>query len=375
MSGERQQRARSVRSQLGTFFENATVPVIVVEPDGSLVTANEAALGQYGWSLDELASMHIRDFIADPRPELQQDLDRATRGDPSPLDRRRHRRKDGSVAWVLPRAGPVRVGDDTFIVSVLQDVTALVDAENETQQARHHLVTTDRLATLGRMAAGVAHEVNNPAAFVTLALPMARERLAQGRLPEAVTLIDEATSAIQQINEVMRELGGVARDVPPALVDLSSVVNGAIRIASVETESRARMVRSYEDGVVAEVRGPRIAQVVLNLVLNAAQAIPRGNPERHRIEVSIRSSRCSAFVEVSDTGPGISREVADHLFRPFFTTRAGTGGTGLGLWLSRAIVEEEGGTLTWRNRPEGGASFVIELPLSARRSLSEAAAS
>ncbi len=245
---------------------------------------------------------------------------------------------------------------------------------SEERALRTRLATTDRLATLGRIAAGVAHEVNNPAAFVTLALPIVRERIAQGRLPEAMALIDEATSAMGQINEVMRELGGVARECPRALVELSSVVNSAIRIASHEAEARARVVRSFDDGVIAEVRGPRIAQVLINLVLNAAQAIPSGAPDRHRIEVSIRGTRRGALIEVSDTGPGIAPDVAAHLFQPFFTTRAAAGGSGLGLWLSRAIVEEEGGTLAFRNRPEGGAVFTVELPRSQVRGPRSAAA-
>jgi PAS domain S-box-containing protein len=484
MLGERLERARQVRSELGAFFENARVPVIVVEPDGQFVTANGAALAQYGWSLDELVYMRIHDLMATPRPELPRDLERASREELAPLERRLHRRKDGSVVWVVPRAGPLQVQGKTLIVSVLQDVSALVEAEHETNQARDRgdvvwdaavehfgrsfalldaecrivksnrtlaswlstdegqlvgkrcrevfptpctkarcphtvalaenrrvveefmsiggrplrlevwpappndagiatihvaqdlseehalrsrLATTDRLATLGRIAAGVAHEVNNPAAFVTLALPMVRERLTQGRLPEAMTLLEEATAAMGQINEVMRELGGVVRESPRTLVELANVVNGAIRIASIEAEARARIVRSFEDGVIAEVRGPRIAQVVINLVLNAAQAIPSGHPDRHRIEVSIRSGRKGAVIEVSDTGAGIPDDVGDRLFQPFFTTRAVVGGTGLGLWLSRAIVEEEGGSLSWRNRPEGGAVFTVELPISHAR--------
>ena len=127
MVGEKLARARRVRSELGTFFEHARVPVIVVQPDGQFVTANDAAVAQYGWSLEELAYMRIHDLMAEPRPELGSDLERASRGDYAPLDRRLHRRKDGSVAWVVPRAGPVRVQGETLIVSVLQDVSALVD--------------------------------------------------------------------------------------------------------------------------------------------------------------------------------------------------------------------------------------------------------
>ncbi len=484
MQGERLERAREVRSELGAFFECARVPIIVVESDGSFVTANDSALAQYGWSLEELVGMRIHDLMATPRLELDRDLQRASVGDYKPLDRRLHRRKDGSVVWVVPRANPVEVQGKTLIVSVLQDVSALVDAEHQTQKAQHrsdvvwdaavehfgrsfalldgdcrivksnrtlenwlavdegHLIgkrcrdvfvtacsqvhcphsvalaekrrvveefvsrggrplrlevwpappndagiatihvaqdlseeralrtrlaTTDRLATLGRIAAGVAHEVNNPAAFVTLALPMVRERISQGRLAEAMTLLDEAAAAMGQINEVMRELGGVARECPRALVELANVANSAIRIAAHEAEGRAQIVRRFEDGLIAEVRGPRIAQVLINLVLNAAQAIPAGHPERHRIEIHLRTSRRGAVIEVCDDGPGIRAEVGDRLFQPFFTTRAAAGGTGLGLWLSRAIVEEEGGTLSWRNRAEGGAAFTVELPVSHAR--------
>ncbi|MGH7294749.1 MAG: PAS domain-containing protein, partial [Polyangiaceae bacterium] len=129
MVGGSLERAARVKAALGSFFVNARVPVIVVEPSGQLVSANDAALAQYGYSLGEMAAMHIRDFMAGPRPELPADLAHATRGDPGPLDRRPHRRKDGSVLWVVPVAGPQIIEGATLIVSTLQDVTAVVTAE------------------------------------------------------------------------------------------------------------------------------------------------------------------------------------------------------------------------------------------------------
>ena len=127
---------------------------------------------------------------------------------------------------------------------------------------------------------------------------------------------------------------------------------------------------------MADVRGPRLAQVVLNLVFNALQAIPPGDACDHRVEVRVRSAGDRALVEVSDTGPGVPAHVAERVFEPFFTTRAPAGGTGLGLWLSRSIVQEEGGTLSWRNRPEGGAIFTVDLPLlAALRSITRRAPS
>jgi PAS domain S-box-containing protein len=484
MSGEGVARALEVRRALGMFLEQARAPVIVVDPSGHLVSANDAALAQYGYGLDEIVHMRIHDLMALPRPELPLDLQRAYDGDAASLGRRAHRRKDGSIVWVVPVAGPVNVLGERLIVSVLQDVSALVSAEEkahleqsrlelvwetsverfggsfalldserrivrvnrlllqwlrktedqavgrrcdelfirlcaqqpcphvlalaerrrvvrevdtfqdrllrvevapappndtgialvhvaydltEQRETRSRLVAADRLVSLGRVAAGVAHEVNNPAAFLTLALPIVRERVAQGRYAEASTLVDESIAATMQITEVMRELGGLSRDRPRAVVDLGALANGAIRIASYEAQTRARVERLFEEGVLAEIRGARIVQVLLNLILNAAQALPDGEPERHRIEVVVRRSGDRALLEVSDTGPGVPEGIGDRIFEPFFTTRAARGGTGLGLWLSRTIVEEEGGTLTWRNRPEGGAVFTVSLPLARER--------
>ena len=480
MSGDRVARAVGVRRALGPFFERALVPVIVVERGGRLASANDAALTQYGYALDELVQLGIDDLIAVPHLELPADLEHAYRGDHEPLARRPHRRKDGSLLWVVPVAAPQSILGETLIVSALQDVTALVSAEeraafersrgevlwegaverlgsalalfdserrivrmnrtfvqwlkltdeeiagkrcdelflrmcatqpcphavaaaeqrrvvvefdssrgrplrvevfpapaNETGVATVHLahdlseeramrsrlVAADRLASLGRVAAGVAHEVNNPAAFVTLALPLARDRIGQGRPAEAVAFIDEAITATAQITEVMRDLGGVVRERPRAVVDLAALVESTLRIASYEAATRARVEHVLEAGVTAEVRATRIAQVLLNLVLNAAQAIPEGDAEHHRIEVRTRRAGDQATIEVSDTGPGVPESIAARIFEPFFTTRSGLGGTGLGLWLSRTIVEEEGGTLTHRNGTEGGAVFTVSLPL------------
>jgi PAS domain S-box-containing protein len=351
-------RARDIAHALGAFFERTRVPVIAVRRSGEIVAANDSTIEQYGYSLEELVEMRIHDFQATERP-IENDLARAMRGDIKPLDRRAHKRKDGSIAWVVPTAGPIEVDGESLIVSALKDVTALVDAEAQ-------LVSVDRLATIGRLCAGVAHEVNNPAGFVTLALQLLRDQLAKPEKPraESLTLLDEAFEAMTQINQIMREITGFSRDRARAVTDLTTVANSAIRLALHETRDRARIERVFEDDVTAIVRGSRVAQVVLNLIVNAAQAIKPGDSETNRIEVRAFKDGERACLTVADTGSGVPLALRDRIFEPFFTTRQDSGGTGLGLWLARTIIEEEGGSLSYDAPASGGARFTIGLPLA-----------
>ena len=234
---------------------------------------------------------------------------------------------------------------------------------SEERAIRSQLVSNERLAAIGRLAAGVAHEINNPAAFVTVNLGVMRDRFVAGtaRAPEVLPMIEDSLTGMDRIREMVRDLKGLARDRSIDVVDLGAVAQSALRMAAHETRGRGKIERVAGDGAVARVRGARISQVVLNLVLNAAQALPPGRAE-NRIVIRTRRDGERAHLEVADNGPGIAPAIAPQIFEPFFTTREGTGGTGLGLWLARSIVEEEEGTLTFHDEPGGGACFLIDLP-------------
>jgi PAS domain S-box-containing protein len=361
---EKVERAAHVARELGALFEKTRAPVLVVERSGEFVAANAAMLATYGFTLDELLEMRVQDIQAHGR-DIDDDLGRAFRDEKLELERRPHRTKDGRILWVVPTAGPIEVCGSVLIVSVLKDVTAMVTAEERAELAWRNLVASDRLATIGRLAAGVAHDVNNPAGFVTLALQLMKDQLANGkaRMPEILAMLDEAIGAMLQINQIMRDLTGFSRERARSPTELSQVVNSALRLASHETQDRATVERVFEEGVQANVRGARIAQVVLNLVVNAAQAIAPGGAKENRIEVRVFEDGEKACIDVTDSGPGVPAGIGERIFDPFFTTRESSGGTGLGLWLSRSIIEEEGGTLAYRNVPGGGACFSIRLPV------------
>jgi PAS domain S-box-containing protein len=285
-----------------------------------------------------------------------------------------HRRaladKQRSVQEIVGRHSgrPLRVEvipaqNDETNVALIQVVHDL----SEERAIRSELVASDRLASIGRLAAGVAHEINNPAAFVTVNLGVLRDRFQTGtaRARDVLAMLDESLNGMNRIRDIVGDLKGLARDRSVEDVDLGAIAQSAVRMAAHETRGRAHVERVSEPGAVARVRGARVSQVVLNLVLNAAQALPPGRRE-NRIEVRTLRAGDRAHVEVADNGPGIDARIAGRIFEPFFTTREKSGGTGLGLWLARSIVEEEGGTLTFRPERGGGTRFIVDLPAADR---------
>jgi C4-dicarboxylate-specific signal transduction histidine kinase len=236
--------------------------------------------------------------------------------------------------------------------------------QTEERAFRSELVRADRLAPIGRLAAGVAHEVNNPAALVTVNLGVLRDRFAAGtaRTADVLAMLDESIEGMGRIHDMVRDLKGFARERSKERVDLAELSARAVRMAAHATRGHAKVEKSLERDVWATVRGARIAQVVLNLLINAAQAIPSGRQSENRIGIRTFKERGLACIEVSDTGPGVPPELAPHIFEPFFTTRENAGGTGLGLWLARAIVEEEGGNIVLCEGGARGAKFLVSLP-------------
>ncbi|MBX7190927.1 MAG: response regulator [Sandaracinaceae bacterium] len=253
------------------------------------------------------------------------------------------------------------------------------------QELRRRAAHAERLVMLGQMAAGVAHEINNPAAFVVLNLKeleeMVRRLEAKLAEPEGVdravltqelsdarAMLADGVMGIQRIASIVRELHTFARhnDAPAEVVLMSSVVDDATRIVAREIAYRARLVVDADP--TARVRGDRtqLCQILTNLLLNAAQAIPEGDPNGHRIEVVVRGGADEVVTSVHDTGVGIPEDVRAHLFEPFYTTKASSRGTGLGLTISNEIARQHRGSLRCADSKAGeGTTFEVRLPAAA----------
>jgi two-component system, NtrC family, sensor kinase len=269
-------------------------------------------------------------------------------------------------------------------------------ANAQIERSQEKLLQSDKLASIGQLAAGVAHEINNPIGYVqsnlgslkvyTEALGTmlaayakamqspdpAAERDALDELHERLDLafvlqdlpqlLAESREGIERVSKIVQDLKDFSRpgrDETWTLVDLHRCIETTLNIVSNEIKYKADVVRHYGQLPPVPCLPSEINQVLMNLLLNAAQAIR----ERGTITIETEADDDEARVRICDTGHGIPDDVVEHLFEPFFTTKPPGQGTGLGLPISHGIIARHHGRIDVANRAEGGACFTIALPL------------
>jgi PAS domain S-box-containing protein len=276
-------------------------------------------------------------------------------------------RPDGSQVWYSTRLGPVKEnGKVTGAVLVSRDVS-------DKKQTEMHLMLSDRMASVGTLAAGVAHEINNPLASVIANLDMALQDIVAlaetAKLPPDLSEeLKDARVAADRVREIVRDLkifsrGEEDRHGP---VDVEHVLESTLRMAWNELRHRAKLVKNYAKVPNVDAHESRLGQVFLNLIINAAHAIPAGNYEANeiRISTSIDPGGTRVVVDIADTGTGIPLDVRPRLFTPFFSTKPVGVGTGLGLAISHRIITQFGGTITYDTEVGKGTEFHIALPIA-----------
>ena len=385
ISRHRSEVERSERL-LRSILESVPDGVMVADEHGGFVLWNPAAesimrkgktsLPPEAWP--DYYGLHLSDRNT-PCPVDEQPLLRALAGQ-QVAEQEQFLRTDAAPdgAWLSVKARPLYDAEHTVrgAVAVVRDVSR----EKATQE---QLLISDRMASLGMLAAGVGHEINNPLAAVIGNLDIAQRRLAETRgaddSPEQKELrevLDDARGAADRIAQIVRDLRIFARheDRTSAnegqAVDVKRVLESTTRMAWNELRHRAKVVREYED--LPQVRGSesRLGQVFLNLIVNAAQAIGEGDAESNQIRVSARrGAEGWVVVEVTDTGAGIAEDALKHLFTPFYTTKPPGVGTGLGLAICQRIVNEAGGSIHVESTVGKGTSFFVQLPVAGKDDL------
>lgn len=242
--------------------------------------------------------------------------------------------------------------------TTLRQMEALRAANARLARAQTELVSSERLATVGRLAAGVAHEVGNPLAGILGYLSLACARVKD---PEVQGYLERIDHEVQRIDGIVRGLLEIGRPERERLgpVDVGHVVETCVQLVRAGRDfSRVRLVLALTPGLLARADPGPLSQILINLLLNAVQAMGG----QGLVRLSTRSEGGDVLVVVEDTGTGIPEEVMPRLFEPFFTTKEPGQGTGLGLAVSLHLAEGMGGRLTAENVPGGGARLSIRLP-------------
>ena len=344
--------------------------VIVLDRDHRAIGLYGRWTGQDGWRPDQIMSRPIEELLgSDPLGLHRSAHDRAFAGESVVYE---WSGKEGEQArYVQTVVSPIRdgKGEVSAVVRVSRDVT-----EQKSTQAQ--LMVSDRLATVGMLAAGVAHEINNPLAAVIANLELAQQdaalwtgpRGAPSRASSLKEAISDAREGAERVRQIVRDLKVFSRADEGdrgSAVDVELVMESSLRMAWNEVRHRAKIVKDY--GIVPAVAAmeSRLGQVFLNLLVNAAQAIPPGCAETNQIGISVQLDPSGqVLVEIRDTGPGMPPEIVRQLFTPFFTTKPKGLGTGLGLSICQRIVTDLGGSLTVTSQVGLGTTFRVLLPTS-----------
>jgi C4-dicarboxylate-specific signal transduction histidine kinase len=295
----------------------------------------------------------------DDTPGVRERVEAHLRGETPVLDVEHRLPASGGPAWIRVRGRVSRrtpEGQPLRFAAVVSDVT-------ERRQMQAQLELSQRMAGLGTLAAGVAHEINNPLASVSANLEYVAQRV-EGDV-DLATVVAEAQDGAERVRDVVRGLRAFSaptgRERRPA--DVRGELEAAIRLARNEIRHRARLEVDVGDLPLVEAGAHELGQVFLNLLLNAAQAIPEGRAEENLIEVvARRTPEGAASISIRDSGVGIPPQVLERIFEPFFTTKPLGVGTGLGLAIAHRIVVDAGGRIEVETQLGRGSAFRVVLP-------------
>jgi two-component system NtrC family sensor kinase len=351
---------RRAKEQWETAFDALSEGIAVVDEEGHVRRANRSLAGLLRMPLLSVVGTHLCDALLGESQALMELLAAARRGarPPPPALVARSERLGRTV-----RINAARIPSAT----AEQSVVVLVEDVTDQQEMETQLIQSEKLAAVGQLVSGVAHELNNP---LTSIAGLSEFLLEQAELAKQdrghLQVIHEQA---ERAGRIVRNLLTFARKGPPerSRVDLNDVIQRTLLLTGYDLKLKDIEVTRDLAGMLPEVLGDRhsLQQVVLNLLTNAAQAIadnPAGRPRRITVSTWFEDQ---VHLRVADTGPGLSDVVAQNIFTPFFTTKEPGKGTGLGLSITYSIVESHGGHITLE-RPSGGgtsgAVFRVDLP-------------
>jgi two-component system, NtrC family, sensor kinase len=398
-------RLREERDRFHAIFESAPIGILRLDASQLVLESNGYGAGMFGYGAHELAGRRLADLLyASEHLAFDEEWPLITTGESGAWSREcRYLHKDGSVVWGFTAITTVRDadGDLGFVLATIRDITQRKRLEAE-------LRLSQKLEAVGRLAAGIAHEINTPIQFIgdnqryfrsafddlMWVCRTYRDALAQtGASPEILagvaaveekadlaflerevpTALESSIDGVTRVATIVRAMRAFAHpdSAKPVAADLNGALSSTLTVARNELKYVAEVTTRFEELPPVTCYLGDLNQVFLNLFVNAAHAIAEastGTGERGgqlgTLEVATRVDGEDVVVEVKDSGSGIPSEIRDHVFDPFFTTKGVGKGTGQGLSMARAVVDRHNGSLTFDSVVGQGTTFYVRLPIA-----------
>ena len=355
------QDAQDTARRLEAIIDSAVDGIITIDERGTIESVNRAAEDVFGWSRSEMVGASVTMLMPSPyREEHDEYIGRFLRTREARIIGIGREvvglRKDGTEFPLYLAVSEGRDGDHRLFTGIVRDLSDLRIAEERARAAEH-------LASLSLITAGIAHDIGTPMNVILGYADMLRDSLSDEKDRRRAEIISEQ---VRRVTNLIETLLNIARphQMVRAPVDVSAILDHALDFFREKLRSRAVAVeRDYAQ--VPEVEGDkdRLEQMFLNLIVNAADAMPKGG----RLSVSVAKAEDGwVTVELGDTGHGIAEDSLERIFEPFHTTKAPGEGTGLGLVVCRSIVLDHGGTIDVESRVDEGTRFVLRFPPSER---------
>ena len=345
--------------QFRLIVEAAPIGLLLVDESGAIVIVNASALHQFGYEREELLGKSVEMLVPGPSQSDHHQHRAGFMKAPQARSMGAGRelfglRKDGSEFAVEIGLTPIQTTQGMRVVAAIMDISARKHLEIQLRRA-------ERLAELGTLASGMAHEIGTPMNVILGRAEYLLQRAADGGMKKGLTTI---ITQVERITKVMNQLLAFARRRTPErrAVDLGEIVDESLEMFQERiTQSRITVDMTIESSL-PPVRADRdqLIQVLINLVMNSIHAMPEGG----RLRLSLAREGRSVCLGVSDTGHGMPEEIRSKVFEAFFTTKDFGKGTGLGLTVVKGIIEEHGGTIAVESAVDKGTTFWIRLPLN-----------
>ena len=368
-----EEKLRESEKKYCAIFNTIPNPVFVLSLDDlSILDCNDSVQSVYAWERDELIGRPFGDLFEEkPDERMQADMKSATSDMKAGMifDRVKHRTRQGHIRYVSIRLSASEFGGQQVLLATVNDITQRLETEQQ-------LIQASKMATLGEMATGVAHELNQPLSVIKTASSFFMRKLRKDQAIEATimqTMAEEIDRHVQRASKIIGHMRQFGRKADPDLakVQLNDIITQALELFSQQLKVRGIDIQVNPAPDLPMVMGDpdRLEQVVINLLINARDAIEERHTSDRYAPDAVKEIRLATTLKdhvielsVCDTGIGIDPQIAERIFEPFFTTKKVGQGTGLGLSISYGIIKECGGRIYARPGMDGGTCFIIEFP-------------